>query len=367
MLLASISDVGEYDAVIEAIRGVSDEGGATNYRAVKNRLLESFSEKHLEKGSIFGSKRIHNGHHRQGKSVRVTLARDDKDSISCYNCGKNSHYASDCRSRQNTKGKSSTSKGKPTKGKGSSSKSPKDSFMILAAVAESDNEEDPYESEHSKEDCDVYEPTYALTSRVGSSFVKYPHGTETAYSAVRTRTVFNQDNQCKFLLDSGASRHICNDVYMFTHIYDSPLRRIIVGNGESIECCKIGTVELDDRIMLLSVLYVPVFGANVISLSMLDKYSLSAYFFDGQVKIGSENDLEVFLLGKTIRTDYTRYPAVLIVWKARCTFQNLVKVLHSLQLLRKLSLTKVRSCDANGLGMRITELWQSWENSKKQM
>jgi hypothetical protein len=44
MLLASISDVGEYDAVIEAIRGVSDEDGASNYRAVKNRLLESFSE-----------------------------------------------------------------------------------------------------------------------------------------------------------------------------------------------------------------------------------------------------------------------------------------------------------------------------------
>jgi hypothetical protein len=31
---------------------------------------------------------------------------------------------------------------------------------------------------------------------------------------------------------------------------------------------------------------------------MLDKYFLSAYFFDGQVKIGSENDLDVFLLGK---------------------------------------------------------------------
>jgi hypothetical protein len=36
MLLASISDVGAYDAVVEAIRGVSDEGRATNYRAVKN-------------------------------------------------------------------------------------------------------------------------------------------------------------------------------------------------------------------------------------------------------------------------------------------------------------------------------------------
>jgi uncharacterized protein YjhX (UPF0386 family) len=150
MLLASISDVGEYDAVIEAIRGVSDEDGASNYRAVKNRLLESFSEKHPEEGSIFGSKRIQPVHHKHGKSVRVTLARDDKESITSYNCGKNGHFESDCRSKQNTKGKSSTSKGKPAKGKGSSSRSPKDSFMIMAAVAESDNEANPYESEQSK-------------------------------------------------------------------------------------------------------------------------------------------------------------------------------------------------------------------------
>jgi hypothetical protein len=45
MLLASISDVGEYDAVTEAIRRVSDEDGTSNYRAVKNRLLESYQGK----------------------------------------------------------------------------------------------------------------------------------------------------------------------------------------------------------------------------------------------------------------------------------------------------------------------------------
>jgi hypothetical protein len=83
---------------------------------------------------------------------------------------------------------------------------------------------------------------------------------------------------------------------MFTHICVSPPRIIVVGNGEFIECCKIGTMGLDDGIKLLNVLYVPTFGSNVISLSMLDKYNLSAYFLAGQVKIGSENDLEVFLL-----------------------------------------------------------------------
>jgi hypothetical protein len=167
----------------------------------------------------------------------------------------------------------------------------------MAAVAESDNEEDSI-IRTTKTKTVIYTSQTMHLPKVDSSFLMYPHLTKTADSAVMTRTVFNQDNQCKFLVDSGASRHICSNVRMFTHIYDSPPRRIIVGNGESIECWKIGTIELYDRIKLLNVLYVPTFGANVITLSMLDKYNLSAYFFDGHVKIGSENDLEVFVLRK---------------------------------------------------------------------
>jgi hypothetical protein len=74
MLLVSISDVGEYDAVVEAIRGVSDDDEGTNNRPLKNQLLESFSEKHPAKGSRFGSKRLHQGHHKHAKSVGVTFA-----------------------------------------------------------------------------------------------------------------------------------------------------------------------------------------------------------------------------------------------------------------------------------------------------
>jgi gag-polypeptide of LTR copia-type/Zinc knuckle len=106
--------------------------------------LSRLVQKHPEKGSIFGSKRMHHVHHKHGKSVGATLARDDKDSITFYTCGKNGHYARDCRSKPNIKANQALPKGsKATKGKGSSSKSPKDSFMIMAAVAESDNDEDP--------------------------------------------------------------------------------------------------------------------------------------------------------------------------------------------------------------------------------
>jgi hypothetical protein len=66
----------------------------------------------------------------------------------------------------------------------------------------------------------------------------------------------------------------------FMHIDDSPPRKIVVRNGEFIELCQIGTVQLDDRIVFLNVLYVLIFGANTISLSMLEKYNMAAYYFD---------------------------------------------------------------------------------------
>jgi Zinc knuckle len=107
MLLASISDVGEYDAVIEAIRGASDEDGTSKYRAVKNRLLESYQEKHSSRGSASTSHR-----HRQiHNNVRVALVKDDNHVITCYHCKKTGHYDSDCRSRQQSA--PSSGSGKP--------------------------------------------------------------------------------------------------------------------------------------------------------------------------------------------------------------------------------------------------------------
>jgi hypothetical protein len=99
-----------------------------------------------------------------------------------------------------------------------------------------------------------------------------------SYFALLLETVYNPDNQCTFLVDSGASRHICNNVRMFTDIYDCPTRKIFVGNGQSILCSKSGNVTLNcggpegPGVKLMNALFVPTFGANVISLSVLDKY-----------------------------------------------------------------------------------------------
>jgi hypothetical protein len=117
--------------------------------------------------------------------------------------------------------------------------------------------------------------------------------------------VYNPDNQCTFLVDSGASR-LATFVTMFvcfTDIYDYPTRKIVVGNGQSILCSKSGNVTLNcggpegPGVKLMNVLFVPTFGANVIS-SALEKYNLQACFKNGYVHIGCENTLDVFLIGE---------------------------------------------------------------------
>jgi Integrase core domain len=86
---------------------------------------------------------------------------------------------------------------------------------------------------------------------------------------------------------------------------------------------------------------------------MLDKYILSAYFFDGQVKIGSENDLDVFLLGKKhmhglyeVSCSADRRPDPIYQSKSDESF--------ALAAAAQKYLTKERSCGTNGWGMLVT-------------
>jgi hypothetical protein len=69
---------------------VSDEDGATSYRAVKYHLLESYNEN----VSTFDHQRNHHhgGNHRHGESLRVALSKDDKSNITSYNCNKVGHH-----------------------------------------------------------------------------------------------------------------------------------------------------------------------------------------------------------------------------------------------------------------------------------
>jgi hypothetical protein len=180
--------------------------------------------------------------------------------ITCYNCNKVDHYSNESRSTPKGKGKSSI-----TKGKRSSSKPPRENFMVVAAVEDNGHKVKNGISGTKYRITRQETSKYAFMTKIDSSLLKYSHLTEEAYQAVLEQTVFNPENRCKFLVDSGASCHLCIDI-MFSHVYDSLPRKIIVGSGEAIVSSKTGSIELDDRIKLVNVLYVPSFGANVLSL-----------------------------------------------------------------------------------------------------
>jgi hypothetical protein len=98
---------------------------------------------------------------------------------------------------------------------------------------------------------------------------------------------------------------------------------------------------------------------------VLDKYNLSAYFFDGQVKIGNENDLEVFLLAKKNTHG---------IYEVSCSADRMADPIYHPKSGESFALTAAaqksfteRSCSTSGWGMQITKLSQNWEKSKKQV
>jgi hypothetical protein len=124
-----------------------------------------------------------------------------------------------------------------------------------------------------------------------------------SYFALLLETVSDPDNQRTFPVDSGASRHICNDVRIYRYLrlpysQDHRWKRAVH------PVLKSGTVTLicygpeGPGVKLMNVLFVPTFGANIISLSVPDKYDLQAYFKTGYLLIGREDTLDVLLMGE---------------------------------------------------------------------
>ena len=311
MLLASLSDIGEYNAVIEAIRGVSDNNTASDYRAVQNRLLESYKEKHPGKGIGFqsktGSSQGQVSSNNNKPHVRGFVAKTKK-SISCNNCRKRGHKAEDCWSnKQSQSGQAAgTSASHRSKKKGSTgpSKTRHDDETAFTSVVV-----DPNEDWADAEDTALMAITN-LEDGSDEDAIYIPSGQATektmrkqADHALKAKEVgfAEEDMGCMFLVDSGASRHICTDIRMFQNLYECEPRKIYVGNNDIVTTNKVGTVVLDGHVKLLKVLYVPGFAANLISLSALDKHGIMAVFSKGFVTIGRDlfnDDSQRFLHGE---------------------------------------------------------------------
>lgn len=84
-----------------------------------------------------------------------------------------------------------------------------------------------------------------------------------------------------WIVDSGASRHICNSSQLFTNCKHIDGFTVTLHNNESISVSMTGDVRLDDFLVLKYVLYVPEFDLNIVSVSALTKTKdFTVHFFD---------------------------------------------------------------------------------------
>lgn len=82
-----------------------------------------------------------------------------------------------------------------------------------------------------------------------------------------------------WILDTGASCHICCDLRMFSDIRTTQNTTISLPNNTTIPIHLSGTVHLSNRLTLHSVFYVPSFSFNLLSVSSLTKNkNLSVHF-----------------------------------------------------------------------------------------
>ena len=110
------------------------------------------------------------------------------------------------------------------------------------------------------------------------------------------------DTSADWLMDSGASKHMCNDLsfFSYTEKVDAPIR-VKVADGNIIDCDTVGKVPLRLHVgdgmtrltTLIDVVYVPTFGENLFSVSsaldncngklVMDRHSCTVTSPDGVI------------------------------------------------------------------------------------
>ena len=115
-----------------------------------------------------------------------------------------------------------------------------------------------------------------------------------------------------WIVDSGATCHMCNDRSMFMDLKQvGPNERVTLGDGNSLGVAGEGTVDMDMLLndgvrrgcALKKVLYVPVLAYNFVSMSRAAEAGKTVHFDESGCEFHNERD-EVIALGVRQRTLY---------------------------------------------------------------
>lgn len=107
----------------------------------------------------------------------------------------------------------------------------------------------------------------------------------------------------KWIIDSGASAHMCGDKNSFNTLDDQYAMNIVVANGETMECKGMGTINVEVytrngpfKVELKDVLYVPSIDENLISVRAITKRGFSVIFKESGCYI--DGDQGEMMIGK---------------------------------------------------------------------
>lgn len=103
-----------------------------------------------------------------------------------------------------------------------------------------------------------------------------------------------------WIIDSGATDHICYDLTLFSNIKSVPgnSSHIIIPNGKQVLVSKMGDIKVNDNISLNDVLFVPDFKFNLISIPKLCKDLCYTVMFTDNSCFIQTPSMKQMLLGK---------------------------------------------------------------------
>ncbi|CAA7044670.1 unnamed protein product [Microthlaspi erraticum] len=81
-----------------------------------------------------------------------------------------------------------------------------------------------------------------------------------------------------WIIDSGATHHVCHDKTLFMNLSDSLNRAVTLPTGIGVKIAGIGTVKLNEALVLKNVLYIPDFRLNLLSISFLLRFTFESPF-----------------------------------------------------------------------------------------
>jgi len=114
---------------------------------------------------------------------------------------------------------------------------------------------------------------------------------------------YDEEPETEWVLDSGATGHMCCDRKAFETLKRLPNAKVIyLGDGSEVGAYGIGTVLLNSTIPLKEVLYVPDFTVNLVSIRMLDKDGYEFRIKDSKCTILKDGEEVIRSIGTGLYT-----------------------------------------------------------------